>query len=197
MIFQTPAIDHSLLILINQKLRLPLLDILMPILSSQSILFGVGAILLMMTWHFKGRREALLFLILILGLGVTDATTNHIKKSVKRVRPLNAIALTHYQEDGEWRQRPADFVQTKEAGSSYPSAHSANTMCLATLIMLIWPSLKKWPLLLPLFVGYSRVYLGKHYPTDVVAGWLYGIVTGLAVWLLWRYGLSRLMRYRR
>ncbi|SOB57559.1 Phosphoesterase PA-phosphatase related protein [Pseudodesulfovibrio profundus] len=194
MIFQTPALDHTLLVLINQKLRALPLDIFMPIISSQSVLFGVGALLLLLTWYFKGRRQALLFLILVLGLGVTDATSNHIKKSVKRVRPLNAIPLTHFQEDGEWRQRPADFVQTKEAGSSYPSAHSANTMCLAILTMFLWPGLKKWPLLLPLVVGYSRVYLGKHYPTDVLAGWLYGVVTGVAVWLLWRYGLSRLMR---
>ena len=191
MFFLTPALDLKLFLLINQQWRCGLFDAVMPLLSSKTALFAVLALALAFALVRSGRRQALLFAILLLGMGLSDATTGVIKDQVGRVRPLNAVAGTYHQAHGPWEQRPADFVQTKEKGDSYPSAHASNSMCLAVLALLLWPGLKKWPLLLPLLVGYSRVYLGKHYPTDVLAGWLLGLVVGYVVWLLWEYGLSR------
>jgi undecaprenyl-diphosphatase len=130
----------------------------------------------------------------VAALGLTNAATDVVKDQVKRVRPLNAVAGTYHMAHGPWQQRAQDFEQVKQEGSSYPSAHASNTMCLAVLACLLWPALGKWPLLLPLVVGYSRLYLGKHYPTDVAAGWLFGLAVAMAVWLVWRCWLSRYTR---
>lgn len=178
--------DLNLFLLINQQWRLGLFDFIMPILSSMGILLAFLGIALIYAVKKGGKRQIIFFLILFAGMGLSDCTTNIIKKQVQRIRPLNAIAETYYQESGEWQTRPTDFVQTKERGTSFPSAHSSNSMCLAMLAILIWPALKKWPLFLPLLVGYSRIYLGKHYPVDVLAGWLWGLVITGIIWILWK-----------
>lgn len=191
MFFLTPPLDLELFLLINQQWRCGLFDAAMPVLSSMPLLLISLSGLAVIAAARLGKRQFILFLILLAGMGLTDLTTKMIKAEVGRVRPLNAVAETHHQAHGVWDQRPADFVREKDTGTSYPSAHASNTMALAVLAMLLWPGLKKWPLLLPLLVGYSRIYLGKHYPTDVLAGWTFGLVVGYCVWLLWRYGISR------
>lgn len=197
MFFLPLPLDMSLFLLINQQLRCGLFDVIMPILSDMNALFALLGVALIIAFSIVGKkgikRQLILFLVLLIGMGVSDFTTSLIKKQIKRVRPLNSVAETHLQEGGKWTQRSADFVQTKEAGTSYPSGHSSNTMCLAVLAILLWPGLKKWPLLLPLLVGYSRIYLGKHYPIDVVAGWLYGFIVAVFIWLVWEYGVRRMI----
>lgn len=186
MFFATPAFDLDLFLLINQHWRNDVFDVLMPLLSSMTVLMICMTVALFFAVYKRGWRQVLLFVVLMVAMGGADSSSKFVKKQIFRVRPLNEIAGTFYREDGEWRTRAADFVRTKERGTSYPSAHAANTMCLAVLAMLMWPALRKWPLLLPLVVGYSRLYLGKHYPTDVVAGWLLGFVVAGLMWILWR-----------
>lgn len=193
MFFLTPTLDLDIFLLINQQWRCSLFDIVMPVFSSATVLFIMLGMALVFVAIKSGKRELALFLILLAGMGLSDFSTNIVKKQVQRVRPLNAVAGTYYQEDnGQWNTRPMDFVQTKEHGTSYPSAHSSTSMCLAVLAILLWPALRKWPLILPLLVGYSRIYLGKHYPTDVMAGWLWGLMVALVIWLIWNEIRKRL-----
>ncbi|MBU1612369.1 MAG: phosphatase PAP2 family protein, partial [Proteobacteria bacterium] len=181
MFFHTPQIDLDLLTLINQDLHGWLLNLPMQLLSSKTVFFiGLAIIAGWCVWKF-GRQQVVLFALLLLAMWVTDLTTNLVKHQVGRVRPLNAVASTYFVEDGEWRQRPDPFARTKAEGTSYPSAHAANTACLAVLVMFLWPRVGRKALWLPLLVGISRVYLGKHYPTDVLAGWLFGgVIAGFS-----------------
>ncbi|WP_272700124.1 phosphatase PAP2 family protein [Desulfovibrio sp. Fe33] len=186
MFFATPAWDLQLFLLINQHWHSGLLDFIMPLFSSMAVLMVILAAALIAAVIKGGKKQIIFFLVLLAGMGMSDFTTKLAKDQIFRLRPLNVVAGTRFVENGRWQARPDNFVRTKERGTSYPSAHCANTMTLAILALLLWPGLKGWPILVSLLSGYSRIYLGKHFPTDVLAGWLWGVVVAGAVWLLWK-----------
>jgi len=74
------------------------------------------------------------------------------------------------------------------ASFAFPSGHAMATATLATtLTLLAWPSRRRWPVVaiawgFALLVGVSRVQLGAHYPSDVIAGWAMGVAWPALSW---------------
>jgi undecaprenyl-diphosphatase len=66
-------------------------------------------------------------------------------------------------------------------GRSFPSAHAADTAAAAIVIGWAAPALTPVAVGIAALVGISRVYLGVHYPSDVVAGWVLGAAVGAAL----------------
>lgn len=105
-------------------------------------------------------------------IGFAIVMSSGIKYLVNRPRPY----VTH----------PTDIIKRDEAGPfSFPSGHTNASFATATTLSLTY---KKWYVAVPAFtyasfVGYSRMRLGMHYPSDVLAG---AILGSSCAWLTWR-----------
>ena len=89
------------------------------------------------------------------------------------------------------RERPALWESlAPESTFSFPSGHAMGSATLAVvLILLAWRTRWRWPVTLAMLafaavVGFSRVYLGVHYPSDILAGWAGASVWAAAMFLL-------------
>ena len=77
----------------------------------------------------------------------------------------------------------------------FPSSHAANAFAVATLLWLLIGRRFRWTLLtfaVATLIGYTRIYLGVHYPGDVIAGALLGSSIGWICWKLYRYIRERM-----
>ncbi len=138
------------------------------------------ALLLYLGW-VRRWQVGLMILFIIVTVALTDQTSVHFFKEVfQRLRPCHEPAL----------QELVHRVNNKCGGQfGFISSHAANTFGVAALIS--WWIRKGWLtavlVLWAALVSYSRVYLGVHYPGDVIAGALWGATCGWFVyWLVQR-----------
>ncbi len=195
MTFTTPAWDLELFWLFNDAWRWPFLDYAMPILSYTPLIWFVGvlaALACLYCGYHNWKRLVTVLLFIGISVGATDIACNLIKAECSRMRPHQSLAGVHYMSDGEWKQNPPAFeAKYSASATSFVSSHAANCTALIVSLMLFLPWTRPWLALLPIFVGWSRLYLGKHFPLDIIAGYAVGACIALTVW----YGYKALLRY--
>lgn len=157
-------------------------DWFMMALAQSSNLFLPG-LLLFVYWLWLDKREALVgSAVLACVLVINDFIGAQVKHLVARPRPCRVLDSIH---------------QLAGCGGTYsfPSNHAMNTAAAAAFAQILYPSSGwvTWPLVV--LIGFSRVYVGAHYVTDVVGAWALGAGIGIvAGWTLLRWSKFSLNR---
>lgn len=169
------SLDRLLLLAINHA-HGPLLDAVMVFASNRLVWFPVYAVLIgWLMYHFRWRAALLLPLVAV-AVGLADSITSRLFKPLfERPRPCHDAALAHLLRLPDGCGGQFGFL----------SSHAANSMALAVFLALVLPAGRFHALKIGVFawfvlLSYSRVYLGAHYPTDVLGG---AAVGGLMGWL--------------
>ena len=172
-----PEIDTLAFFLINKNLQNSLFDIAMPFITDKSYLIFLPLFLLV---FFKDREKALIALILgIVSLLIADWSANILKHSFERIRPCYALEGVR-------------LLAGCGKSFSMPSNHSVNAFAfISPLCMLLKNRMRYAFVAVAILVGFSRVYVGVHYPSDTIAGALLGIMLGISVVQFYRWSSER------
>jgi membrane-associated phospholipid phosphatase len=168
-------IDRDLFEFLNGKLSHKFLDFLMPWVTNAYtwIPLYVGILV-----YFIYRYKTLFyipFLGLLLTFGACDyVSSGIIKPKVNRVRPCNDTTVTSRVVGVSCRNSPG-----------FPSSHAANHFGIATFMIFLMGTRKRFGLGFWLWwasiIAFSRIYVGVHFPLDVIAGAFLGIFFGAII----------------
>ncbi len=170
-------IDSGLFEILNRQAANPAFDAVFPFLTSlhQRAWFmaalGLGALVALI----RGDRRVRLWAIAaIVAVGASDLLCSKvIKRTLARERPCQSVAKGVAAPTG-FSVRVVNPDRCP-GSQSFPSNHAANMMAVGSVCWWFTRRRARWAWwLLPLVIGYTRVYLGYHYPSDVMAGWLVG-----------------------
>jgi len=173
------ALDKDLLVYLN-GLGSPTYDGLWLIITKQvywTPFFLLLAYLVYKKIGLKNLGIVVLFIALI--LLVCNESVEFCKYTFKRLRPCNDPGIK-------------DIIRIVHQSSTYSffSGHAANSMATMTFLFLILRKYYKYAFLLflyPLIFAYSRIYLGVHFPSDILTGYVFGLLFGITFYEGYHY----------
>ena len=177
------ALDTQLFIFLN-SLGSETYDGLWLIITKQVNWIPFFLLLFYLIYKKLGIKQAgYLMLFVAVLIIATDQITNLFKYTFQRARPCNNPEIN-------------TFIRVVQSRSSFSffSGHAANTMAVATFLYLNFKHQFKYFALLflwPLIFAYSRIYLGLHYPLDILSGYLCGLITGYAIYKAYQWALKK------
>lgn len=178
MLEKIQELDTQLLVYLN-SLGSETFDPLWLIITKQLYWTPVFLLMFFLIYRKIGGKQTLYLLLFIAVLiAFTDQTTNFVKNTFQRLRPCNNPEINTIIR----------VVQSRKSFSFF-SGHAANTMAVATFLFLVLKRHFKYLgflFLWPLIFAYSRIYLGLHYPGDILTGYFFGALFGFLMFKIYQ-----------
>ena len=173
---------ESAILLALQSMRVPGITELMALFSALGNMGFIWIVIGVVCLFFAEKRPTGICIFLTIAV-VYIVSEVILEPTIARVRPCDASIGVNA------------VIGVSHSGYSFPSGHTTISFAIATVICMMSDSHKSKisAVLLAIIIAFSRLYLGVHYPTDVLAGMLIGIVLAVIVVALWRAFLGQLI----
>ena len=178
---QLVELDHELFLFLN-NLGTSAWDDFWNFVTNKFASIPFYALLVFFLYKALGLKRMLLSLVLVAALiTFTDQLSNLFKDFFARPRPCGQEGVKEY----------ARFVAVRCGRFGYFSAHAASSAALTIFLGLLlknyWRNIFIVLIVWALLVSYSRIYIGVHYPGDILTGWLIGCILGWLFYLLIKF----------
>lgn len=171
-------IDRLLFSFFNRTIANPVLDALMPFitdLNKFTLSFIIAGVIWLVLIIWGGKTGRIVAAGIVLVIALADQFNSAVLKSIfERARPCHYV-------DGLFNVENVRLLVGCGGGRSFPSSHAANNAAVATLLTWYYPRFKWWFIAFAGTIGFSRIYVGVHFPTDVLAGFIVGIICGFVI----------------
>jgi undecaprenyl-diphosphatase len=171
--------DQRLFHLINEQWTNPALDLFMAAISNVEIWKPLLILVALAALIFGGFKARVCIVCILISLLVAEQFTGVLKTAFARHRPkqVQTVRMVELQ-----KARPAfltlfkkptvrysDLSDRNRSGPSFPSGHTTNNTVIAVCLTLFYPRRGGLYWIITAAISYSRIYLGAHWPSDVVA----------------------------
>ncbi len=170
-------LDQSFFLFLNE-LHNNFWDKAMFLFSSREIWIPFYALIIYVIVKTYKKNSIYILLLIGLSIAVSDQFSGLIKNTVERLRPSNDPAISNL----------VHIVNDYRGGTfGFFSSHASNSFTIAVIASMLF---KKRMFTLAMFVwaiivSYTRIYLGLHYPGDILTGWIWGALIGYGFyWLM-------------
>jgi undecaprenyl-diphosphatase len=199
--------DEAILHLINERWTNSALDLFMAGISDAEIWKPLLILIVLLVLVFGRFRARACLVCLLFALLITGQVTSFLKTAVDRRRPkqvemVRMVELAHVQPAFLKLFHPAaarfsgqSDRNLARSGPSFPSGHTTNNTVIALCLTVFYPRRGWLYWIVAAAVGYSRIYLGAHWPSDVLATVFLAagetfLILGLLE-LIWRWAAPR------
>lgn len=169
------SIDIVLFRFLNGSLSNSILDFLMPFITDlNKQLIVLVLVLVIIFWMLiRGSHQVrIAAILLIITIVISDQLSSSvIKYWFERPRPCQILHKVH-------------LLVSCGSGFSFPSSHAVNNFAGALILAFFFPRGKWWFFVFATIVAFSRVYVGAHYPSDVIGGAVIGLFCAGSVLLV-------------